>query len=264
MKFKKPQIKLKSLKSINYVLMKYFILLASLLILLVEVIFFMVVSSSLESHARNRLTGIGGEVATFMTVNDDFAVSGYLRRYRQEGINVVVLSQGGEVLLPFDDSLNENYADEISYIKEQFKDFGGSSLLYSKNNSLNYVSVIDYHGGSYLFANYSLKIINGTRNILLVYFILVGIFVLLAAALFSYSVSQRLSSGIKNLSATAERFSKGDFNVNFTNSEYKELAVLSDTLNSVRDEVKKSDSFQRELLANVSHDLKTPLTMIKA
>ncbi len=264
MKFKKPQIKLKSLKSINYVLMKYFILLASLLILLVEVIFFMVVSSSLESHARNRLTGIGGEVATFMTANDDFAVSGYLRRYRQEGINVVVLSQGGEVLLPFDDSLNENYADEISYIKEQFKDFGGSSLLYSKNNSLNYVSVIDYHGGSYLFANYSLKIINGTRNILLVYFILVGIFVLLAAALFSYSVSQRLSSGIKNLSSTAERFSKGDFNVNFTNSEYKELAVLSDTLNSVRDEVKKSDSFQRELLANVSHDLKTPLTMIKA
>ena len=109
-----------------------------------------------------------------------------------------------------------------------------------------------------------MKIINGTRNILLVYFILVGIFVLLAAALFSYSVSQRLSSGIKNLSATAERFSKGDFNVNFTNSEYKELAVLSDTLNSVRDEVKKSDSFQRELLANVSHDLKTPLTMIKA
>ena len=35
------------------------------------------------------------------------------------------------MLLPFDDSLNENYADEISYIKEQFKDFGGSSLLYS-------------------------------------------------------------------------------------------------------------------------------------
>jgi len=32
----------------------------------------------------------------------------------------------------------------------------------------------------------------------------------------------------------------------------------------VRDEVKKSGDFQRDLLANVSHDLKTPLTMIKA
>ena len=50
----------------------------------------------------------------------------------------------------------------------------------------------------------------------------------------------------------------------FENAEYQELASLSDTLNSVRDEVKKSGDFQRDLLANVSHDLKTPLTMIKA
>ncbi len=46
--------------------------------------------------------------------------------------------------------------------------------------------------------------------------------------------------------------------------QYLELADLSDTLNSVRDEVKKSGDLQREIIANVSHDLKTPLTMIKA
>ena len=99
---------------------------------------------------------------------------------------------------------------------------------------------------------------------MLVYFVVLGVVVLLVSMLIAFGISQKLSSGVKNLSATAVRFSKGDYNVNFTNSEYQELADLSDTLNSVRDEVKKSDCFKRELLANVSHDLKTPLTMIKA
>ena len=56
-----------------------------------------------------------------MTANDDFAVSGYLRRYRQEGINVVVLSQGGEVLLPFDVKLTlKSPFEKRSAVAERF------------------------------------------------------------------------------------------------------------------------------------------------
>jgi signal transduction histidine kinase len=57
---------------------------------------------------------------------------------------------------------------------------------------------------------------------------------------------------------------KGDYSVHFDAMEYKEVAQLSDTLNYAKDEIEKSDQFQKELLANVSHDFKTPLTMIKA
>ncbi len=77
-------------------------------------------------------------------------------------------------------------------------------------------------------------------------------------------MSQKLSRGLKETSVTAARLGKGDYSVNFTNTDYKEMAQLSDTLNYVRDEVKKSEDFQHEILANVTHDLKTPLTMIKA
>ena len=101
-------------------------------------------------------------------------------------------------------------------------------------------------------------------RVMVLYLVIIGVIVLLVAGLISFSASQKLSDGLKNLSMTAVRFSKGDFDVNFANAEYQELADLSDTLNSVRDEVKKSEDFQREILANVSHDLKTPLTMIKA
>lgn len=264
MKFNnRGNIKIKSLKSINFVLLKYFLLLATLLILLVEVTCYIIISNTVEARARERITHIGMEVSTYSLSSGDKALSEYMRSFRHEGVNVYILSQDGEVLMP----LNTQEADgiyDIGGIKRRLDGRNHNSVIYSENNYVNYATTIHYNGEAYLVANCSTVIIKDSMNKLLVYFIFVGVIVLLITTIISYSVSQRLSSGIRNLSATAVRFSKGDFDVNFAHAEYQELADLSDTLNSVRDEVKKSGDFQRELIANVSHDLKTPLTMIKA
>ena len=50
----------------------------------------------------------------------------------------------------------------------------------------------------------------------------------------------------------------------FDGTSYKEIAQLSDTLNHTTQELAKAEGLQRELVANVSHDLRTPLTMITA
>ncbi len=244
-------------------LLKYFLILAAILILLVEVSCFIIVSNTSEARTRERLTHIGMEVAAVSRTSDGAALSDYLRSFRLEGVNVYILSSDGKVIQP----LNIDEADvtfDLDGIKKRLANRPRNSVVYSENNHMNYATTVDYNGGSYLVVNCSMVIFNDSMNKLLVYFILVGVIVLLVTALISYSVSQKLSSGIRNLSATAVRFSKGELDVNFTHAEYKELADLSDTLNSVRDEVKKSGDFQREILANVSHDLKTPLTMIKA
>ena len=257
-KIKKPQ-------SINFALLKHFLLIAFFLIVFVEVIFFLVVGNIIEARAKERLTHVGREVAVFVGGKNEIAISNFLRGFREEGINVYVLSGDGKVLLPVADDADEDFGREIDGIKKRLENVGfGGSVIFSDKNNLKYATEIGYNGGAFLFATYSLKIINGAKNVLLVYFVVLGVVVLLVSMLIAFGISQKLSSGVKNLSATAVRFSKGDYNVNFTNSEYQELADLSDTLNSVRDEVKKSDCFKRELLANVSHDLKTPLTMIKA
>jgi signal transduction histidine kinase len=96
------------------------------------------------------------------------------------------------------------------------------------------------------------------------YVLAIALVAMIIAFLVSYSVSKKFSQPIKNISATADRMAKGDYSVTFTSTEYEEIANLSDSLNYLKDEVKKSDDFQKELLANVSHDFKTPLTMIKA
>ena len=249
------------LKSINRVLLRHFLLLSALLVILIECICFFIVVNTAKGTARERLMRVGSQAAVL--VNGEESITDYIQKYRHEGINVYVLSPDGEVLLP---SGGEKWNGNIYEIIEKLNkaDKESAPVIYSQKNTLNYVMPLDYNEGSYLIASYSLSILNSSVRILLLYFVIVGIIVLLLTAMVSYNVSQKLSSGLKNLSSTAVRFSEGDFDVNFANAEYQELADLSDTLNSVRDEVKKSGDFQRELIANVSHDLKTPLTMIKA
>lgn len=258
MKFKKCK---KKLNSINRILLRHFLILSALLIILIELICFLIIGNTAKGTAKERLIRAGREVAVL--VDDEDRATEFIRNYRKDGIIVYVLSSTGEVLLPSDENVwNGNIEDVIEKLNN--KDNGSAPVIYSENNTLNYLMPLKYKDGSCLIASYSLSILNGSMRILLTYFIIVGVIVLLLTALLSYSVSQKLSSGLKNLSSTAVQFSKGDFNVNFANAEYQELADLSNTLNSVRDEVKKSGDFQRELMANVSHDLKTPLTMIKA
>lgn len=242
------------------------LLLAVLLIVLVEISCYFIVRSTAVDSARSRLVGAGRQVAVYLQdgENKEAEISSFIGGYRREGILVYVLSTDGNVLLPANDGQNGATYDLDGIKRRLGKVAAGESVVYKEGSSLNFAALSGYGGESYVVASYSLKILNGTSHTLIFYFLIVGTLVLLVAALIAYTTSQKLSSGLKNISTTAVRFSKGDFGVNFANAEYQELAALSDTLNSVRDEVKKSDDFKRELLANVSHDLKTPLTMIKA
>ena len=55
---------------------------------------------------------------------------------------------------------------------------------------------------------------------------------------------------------------QGKYDVDFDASGYREIAELANTLNYAAKELSKVEALQRELIANISHDLRTPLTMI--
>ena len=240
-------------------------MLAVILVLLVESVFLIITSSSANSTAREQLMRIGRDVASLTDGHNDSALLRYMRNCREDGFAVYIVAPDGKVILPLEEAEEVGFSNEIEDIKSRLIKAGrGGSVIYTANDNLNYVASVNFYGEKILVASYSLLITRNTMRRLIIYFTIVGVIAITLCGLISYVVSQKLSGGLKNLSSCAERFSKGDFNVDFANSEYLELAVLSDTLNSVRDEVKKSGDFQRELLANVSHDLKTPLTMIKA
>ena len=57
---------------------------------------------------------------------------------------------------------------------------------------------------------------------------------------------------------------KGNYAVQVESRRSDELGDLAQDFNHMAEEVQRAAQMQRDLLANVSHDLRTPLTLIKA
>lgn len=117
----------------------------------------------------------------------------------------------------------------------------------------------------YIFISTSLIPLDSTINIIEQQLIVVSIVVLLLSIVIAYFISKRLSLPITKISKAAKLISKGKLKTKFeTTSDIKELVDLTNALNDMKDELSKTEELQKDLMANVSHDLKTPLTMIKA
>ncbi len=74
--------------------------------------------------------------------------------------------------------------------------------------------------------------------------------------------SRKISAPIIRLNQAAKRLGRGQFDVEFQGGGYREIHELSDTMAQAARQLGRQDDLRRELLANVSHDLRTPLTMI--
>lgn len=84
-----------------------------------------------------------------------------------------------------------------------------------------------------------------------------------AAILLALLISRNISKPIVNMNRAAKRLAEGRYDVVFDGRGYREIHELADSLNYASDELSRSDALQKELIANVSHDLRTPLTMIR-
>lgn len=89
-----------------------------------------------------------------------------------------------------------------------------------------------------------------------------SVLALVISLIVSLFVSRNISRPIVKLNDAALELAQGKFDTKFSGKGFREIEQLSDTLNYTAKELGRADEFQRELLANVSHDLRTPLTMI--
>ena len=110
----------------------------------------------------------------------------------------------------------------------------------------------------------SIDPIDSTTSVLQSQLVYITIISLIFSAVLSMFLSSKLSKPIKEMTKSANQLAHGNYDVYFKESGYEELDNLANTLNYATDKLGKVDKIRKELIANVSHDLKTPLTMIKA
>lgn len=115
-----------------------------------------------------------------------------------------------------------------------------------------------------IFISTPLKIMGSILTVIKNEFIYAAVVVLVISLFLSFILANVFSNPITKMTEESKKMAKGNYDVKFKESSIEEINELAKTLNNTSVELAKTESLRRELLANVSHDLKTPLTLIKA
>lgn len=161
---------------------------------------------------------------------------------------------------PFDFyAFNEQIKASDSKEASMFVNHGSEMLVFGRSINPN-------------FANYTIlinaRITPEKAGLVLIQnqFVTLTIVVLLLATLASLIISRKIAKPFIMMTNSARQLAQGNFDVSFddTNSGYNEFNDLAVSLNYATEKLKKLDEIRMDLLANVSHDIRTPLTMILA
>ncbi len=137
---------------------------------------------------------------------------------------------------------DENSAESIIYTKLVHSDAKGRDIVVMLNTTISPVS--------------------STVRTLQRELIIISLAMIMLAVLLSYLLAKRVSKPIVSISKSAAELAKQNYDADFSAGGYREIAELSQTLSYAASELSKTGKLQRELIANISHDLRTPLTMI--
>ena len=132
------------------------------------------------------------------------------------------------------------------------------------NEYILYTILTEKDGETYmLMLNSIISPVSATTKTLNLILIAVSLMLLILSAVFAFIISRRITRPIVSINDSAKQLAAGDYNVRFTEGGYREISELAGTLNYAADELGKVDGLRKELIANISHDLRTPLTMIQ-
>ncbi len=114
----------------------------------------------------------------------------------------------------------------------------------------------------YLLLNTIITPVDATVETLRTQLTVITVLVLCGAVVIAWMISRRLSRPIIETNEAARSLARGQYDPPVHGSEYREVAELNRTLTLAAHELSQVEHFQHELIANISHDLRTPLTMI--
>lgn len=155
----------------------------------------------------------------------------------------------------FIDSISK--ADSVSYIEKNPND-GAQFAVYGA-----YLGKIDGKK-MYLRLSSPVERTDTTRRVLQSQLAVVTVISVLLASVLAYFIARRLSKPIEKITDSAQKLAKGDYGIAFESGTYREINELAQTLNRTSEELSKTEELRKDLISNISHDLRTPLTIIKS
>ena len=114
-----------------------------------------------------------------------------------------------------------------------------------------------------LYLGTNLNAVGSTARIIRIQLLIVTLLSVGIGLILAWFMSKRFSRPISQLNQKAHTLGEMSESADYQKGFFAELDELNETLDRTDEKLKQNKQFQNELLANVSHDLRTPLTMIK-
>ena len=150
--------------------------------------------------------------------------------------------------------ISPEHRENNPFIYENRRNFVNSVILskriYSKDNQ-EFILIL----------NSVIEPVYSTRTTLRTQLSCITVIMLILSFLLSLAISKKIAKPIENINTSAKKLPY-EYNLKFEDTGYKEISELANTLTYASSELSKVENLRKELIANVSHDLRTPLTMI--
>ena len=253
----------------------YFGMFAIIIVAILWIMQILFLSSFYETMKTSEITRTGKKIVREYKSDPSKLSEIVLRAHFDNGLSVGIYSETGVPMFGADvvfypsspnsykvfpeivSRLNKTSSETVSFVSE------GTMQRYK---SVIFGAKIKSESGAhmYLCLTSPLSPMGATTQVLKLQLIIVTVVALLIALILSYFIAKRLAKPISNITASALDFAGGNYDVNFEHGGYAEINQLADTLNHAAAELAKTDALRRDLVANVSHDLRTPLTIIRS
>ena len=261
--------------SLGHKLWFYFVLFAIIIVGILWLMQILFLNSFYETMKMSEITRAGKKIVREYNEDPSALTEIILNAHFNQGLSVGVYNEYGNPLYGADVVFYPNSPGSYQVFPEIVSRINRSSgdtvSFIWTNSSRRYNSVIfgaklksDSTSTLYLCLNSPLSPMNSTTQVLKTQLLLVTIFSLIVSFALSYFIAKKLSKPISNMTKSAAEFAGGNYNVTFGHGGYEEINQLADSLNHAASELSKTDSLRRDLVANVSHDLRTPLTIIRS
>ena len=185
-----------------------------------------------------------------------------------ETLRVSLIDTQGTVIC--DSAANPQYMENHGSrpeVKKALDGHTGSIIRFSRTvkASLQYVAVPVY-------TNNGIWVVRAARSLAAIDDLLQQVFqalvpvtamLIIAIFLLSIYVYRKINSPLYEIRQGAERFARGEFQRKLPEYQVKEISELAHAMNQMAAKLDRLENLRREFVANVSHELKTPVTTIK-